>query len=157
MRVSDDDERNVHRFLDGELDEAASAGFRARLAAEPGLRERLAEARALRVGFEAGRGRAIAAPAGFTASVVAGVRQLPARAELEQREVAESVIRLCRRLLVAALVVLSFGVAWHVGLLDAHRDTLEAAPAEVRSEMERLVALIDAGLPGVDGRESRSK
>ena len=37
MKLSQHDELLLHRHLDGELDAASSASFRARLAAEPGL------------------------------------------------------------------------------------------------------------------------
>jgi anti-sigma factor RsiW len=146
MKISHHDELELHRFLDGELDAAASAAFRARCEAEPALRQRLVEERAMRAAFAAARGVPTGPSTGFTASVIAAVRQLPARREIEEREAGEAVVRLCRRLLVAALIVFGLGAAWHGGLLDSDRgNLLEAAPDEIRTEMERLDALIESG------------
>jgi len=148
MKITHEDERKLLRFLDGELDAAAAAVFRARLDAEPALRQRATEERGIRAGFAAARDEVVTVPAGFTASVVAAVRQLPARRELEEREVDETIVRLCRRLLVAAVLVFGLGAAWHSGLFDAgsnRGNVLEAAPDQIRSEMERLDTLIESG------------
>lgn len=147
MNQSPDDTKILHRFLDGELDAAAAAALRARLAAEPDLSRSLAAEQILRGGFAAARATAIAPPAGFTAGVLAAVRQLPARDQIEREEVADRVVRLCRRLLVAAAIVFGLGLVWHSGLLDARSDKLEAAPDEIRTEMQRLDSLI----PTLDG------
>lgn len=147
MTSSHDDLKSLHRFLDGELDAAANAALRARLAAEPELRQLLAGEQRLRDGFAAARTPVVAAPAGFTAGVLAAVRRLPSRDQLELQEVGDRIVRLCRRLLIAAAVLFGLGLVWHSGLLDAHTDKLEAAPDEIRSEMERLDARIRAGLP----------
>ncbi|MBL8727435.1 MAG: hypothetical protein JNM25_03320 [Planctomycetes bacterium] len=160
MNPSRDDLQNLHRFLDGELDAAAAAAFRTRLAAAPDLRRQLAAERALRDGFVAARGGVVAAPTGFTADVLAAVRRLPSRDQLEQQEVADRVVRLCRRLLLAAAVLFGVGLVWHGGLFDAQTDKLEAAPDEIHREMERLDALIlegalDRGGPDRGGSERR--
>jgi len=147
MNQTHADSKTLHRFLDGELDAAASAAFRTRLLAEPELRQLLAAEQQLRGGFVAARAEVVAAPAGFTAGLLAAVRRLPSRDQLEQQEVGERVVRLCRRLLVAAVILFGLGLVWHSGLLDAHTDKLEAAPDEIHSEMERLDARIRAGLP----------
>lgn len=153
MNLSHDDQKTLHRFLDGELDAAAAAAFRTRLQASPELRRHLAAEQQLRGGFVAARGDAMAPPAGFAAGVLAAVRRLPSRDQLEQQEVGERVVRLCRRLLVAAVLLFGLGLVWHAGLLEARNDKLEAAPDEVQSEMERLDALIRArALDGVPER-----
>jgi anti-sigma factor RsiW len=143
------DDMTLHRFLDGELDAAAAGAFRARLAAEPALRERLAVEQRVRSGFTGARAEATAAPAGFTAGVMAAVRRLPDRGTLEQQvaqqDLADRIVRLCRRLLIAAAVVFGLGLLWHSGLFDDHADRLEAAPDELRLELERLDARIRAG------------
>jgi anti-sigma factor RsiW len=142
MNQSHDDLKTLQRFLDGELQAAASAALRTRLAAEPELRRQLAAEQRQRDGFVAARANPAVAPAGFAASVLAAVRQLPGREQIEQQEVAERVVRLCRRVLLAAALVFGIGLAWHSGLLDSHSDKLEAAPDEIESEMKRLDALI---------------
>jgi anti-sigma factor RsiW len=153
MNQSHDDTRNLHRFLDGELDATAAAALRTRLAAEPDLRRQLAAEQAMRGGFATVRAAAVTPPAGFTAEVLAAVRRLPARDQIEQQDTAERVVRLCRRLLLAAAVLFGLGLVWHSGLLDAHSDKLEAAPDEIRSEMQRLDAMIPT--LGGPGREAR--
>ena len=83
------------------------------------------------------------------------MRQLPARDRLEQQEVGDRVVRLCRRLLLAAAVLFGLGLVWHSGLLDTRSDQLEAAPDEIHQEMERLDALIRAQAVDGGGQERR--
>ena len=149
MKISHEDRRRLQRFLDGQSTVAESAGLRARLGEEPDLRQVFEEEQRLRAGFAAARTAGPVAPAGFTAGVMAAVRQLPSRRELEEREVGESVKQLCRRLLVAALIVMGLGFVWHSGLLECRRgETLEAAPDEIRREMDRLDQVIQSGALG---------
>lgn len=140
------DERTLQRFLDGQLDPAAAAAFRSALASDAALRERVETERRLRAGFAAARGTT--APAGFTAGVMAAVRRLPGRDVLEQQDVGDRIVRLCRRLLIAAAVLFGIGLVWHSGLFDVSTSRLEAAPDEIQREMERLDALIRAGQVG---------
>ncbi|MFN3243871.1 MAG: hypothetical protein ACE37K_20360 [Planctomycetota bacterium] len=136
------DDLMVQRYVDGQLPEAEAAAFAARMLQEPSLRERVEELQRFAVGF-AEDGDAIAAPAGFTANVLAEVRRLPDRAELEQMDVAAGAVKLCVRVLLAAALILGLGLAWHSGLLDGNRaDTLEAAPDAIEKEMDRLDQLI---------------
>lgn len=153
MKISQHDEQNLHRLLDDALSPAEAAALRLRLEAEPALRRHYEAAQRLRAGFAAVRATGAVAPVGFTAGVLAGVRRLPSRQELEEREVGDSIVRLCRRLLVAAALVFGLGFAWRCGLLDGSRsNTLEAAPdkvqRETQRELDRLDALIQSGALG---------
>ena len=143
MTLSRDD-RQLQRYLDGELAGEERAAFSARLLADADLRERFERAQGLRQPFAKLRAEAPAgAPADFTASVLAEVRRLPDRALLEQQDVTSATMRLCRRMLLAAAVLCAIGIAWHAGLLDRGASaTVEAAPDDVQREMERLDELI---------------
>ncbi|MEO6594633.1 MAG: hypothetical protein ABIP94_07755, partial [Planctomycetota bacterium] len=103
--ISLSDERLLHRLLDGELDTRVTAELQARLGGEPALRQRFEREQALRAGFQAVRARGRTAPASFTTGVIAAVRRLPSRTEIEQSEVSERILRMCRRLLIAAAVL----------------------------------------------------
>jgi anti-sigma factor RsiW len=142
MTISHADSLLVQRFLDGELSPEAGAALRARLAAEPDLAAAVEAARALRVPFAAAKA-APGAPAGFAGRVVAAVRQLPSRAQLEGAEAAAVVLRVCRRVLVAAAVLFAVGLAMRSGWLELGLGApLQAAPDEVQSELQRLDRLI---------------
>jgi anti-sigma factor RsiW len=131
------DERTMQRYVDGELSESDAAAFAARLLREPGLRAEVAALEALTARMTPAAPPA--APSDFTANVLTAVRRLPERAQLEQAEVTASAVRLCVRVLVAAGLLLGLGLAWHAGLLDqGGADTLEAAPAVIEQELERL-------------------
>src|SRR5262245_31148604 len=95
MKLSHQDELLLQRHLDGELDPAAAAAFRARLAAEPALARVHDDERSLRTGFLAGREFAMRPPASFTAGVLAAARQLPGREQLQRMDVSASAIRVC--------------------------------------------------------------
>ncbi|MCA8954046.1 MAG: hypothetical protein KDE27_31350 [Planctomycetes bacterium] len=138
-----DDQRLLQKFRDGELGPSESTAFAARLAAEPTLRAGLQELEELTRGFAADRARTFTPPAGFTASVLAEVRQLPNRLELRQIEVSGVALTLCRRLLLAAAILFGIGLCWHAGLFPNDRsDKLEAAPAdELQQEIDRLDAI----------------
>jgi len=140
MSLSRDD-LMIQRYVDGELPEADAAAFAARMLQEPSLRERVEELQQFASGFAGGD--SVAAPAGFTANVLAEVRRLPDREELEQMDVAAGAVKLCMRVLIAAALIFGIGLAWHSGLLDGNRaDTVEAAPDAVEKEMDRLDQLI---------------
>lgn len=140
MSPSNDD-LLIQRYVDGELSEGDAAAVAARMLREPALRERVEGLELLSLG--AGGDAPVAAPPGFTAKVLAEVRRLPARAELQQLDVAMGAVRLCSRVLLAAALVLGVGLAWHAGLLDGGRSgALEAAPGTIEQEMERLDQLI---------------
>jgi anti-sigma factor RsiW len=142
MTTSHADSLLVQRFLDGELSADAAAALRARIAAEPELAAAVAAARALRVPFAVAKA-ASGAPAGFAGRVVAAVRQLPSRAQLEGAETAAVVLRMCRRVLVAAAVLFAVGLAMRSGWLEVGLGApLQAAPDEVESELERLDRVI---------------
>lgn len=157
MRLSQDDERMLDRLLDGELDASAASALQARIDAEPSLRSAFEGRQCVRAAFAAARGVQVAAPAGFTANVLAATRRLPTRGELEQADVGESIVRLCQRILLAAVVVVGLGWALYGGLLDrtfsSSGSTLEAAPDDVQREMDRLDALIQSG--AVDERKAK--
>jgi anti-sigma factor RsiW len=159
MKLSTADQLLLQRHLDGELEAAADAAFRARLAAEPELADAATSARALRVGFAAARATTMRPPATFAAAVVAASRRLPTRHMLEQADVTAGAIAMCRRLLLAALVLGALGLLWHSGLVrDESPATMQASPADVQREIERLDAELGAhgGSPGAPaGRSPR--
>lgn len=155
MKLSATDERLLHRFLDGELPDQEAAACRTRLEsgleADAVLRQGLQELQQMRRVVAAARAPLVAAPAGFTAGVLAAARRLPSREqmqklEVEQAAVGQGLMTLCRRLLIAAAVLFCVGLAWQSGLFgDRRADTLQAAPGDVQREMDRLDALIQSG------------
>lgn len=158
MHLSPNDERLLYRFLDGELADDDAAACRARLEREPLLRQGLDELRDRVSGFATARTAVIAAPAGFTAGVLAAVRRLPDRELLRASEVEPQLIVFCRRLLIAAAVVFGIGLLWNSGLFDTRRaDTLQARPGEIDREMQRLDELIKSGVLESAPRGERPK
>lgn len=150
MNISTHDQRNLQRLIDGELPPAEAVALRARVDAEPALRAAFAAMDEQRSRFaEVARVGIATAPGGFTASVVAAARRLPDRRELEAQDVGEGIVRVCRRLLLAAAIVGALGAFWYSGLWRAGGDhRVEAAPDEVQKEMQRLDALIESGAVG---------
>ena len=143
MSISHQDQLLLQRHLDGELDTAAATAFGARLAAEPELARAAADAAALRRGFAAARRSTLRPSPSFTAGVLAAVRQLPSRQQLEQADVAASAGRLCRRLLLAAALLAGLGFAWQAGLVGRSEPaTLQAAPDP--GEVLRVIQELDA-------------
>jgi anti-sigma factor RsiW len=145
QRIQKADERRLHRFLDGELDAPAQQLLRTRLLAEPLLQARLRELEAVRALFAADRGERPPAPKGFTSDVLAAVRQQT----LEQgwrRNVDDDsdLIRLCRRILVAAALLFSLAAVIQSGLLQSRSSVVEAGPDRIRAECRRLDELISA-------------
>jgi anti-sigma factor RsiW len=139
MNLSTADSLLLQRYLDGELDTAAAAAWRARVDGEPALQQALAAQQALRGAFRAARGDSSRPPAGFAQRVLAGVRQLPARAELEAAAAAGTVQRLCRWVLLVAAVLFCAGLAMRAGWLQTGFGAgLQAAPDEVADELQRL-------------------
>lgn len=143
MNLSTADSLLLQRYLDGELDTAALAAWRVRVEREPALQQALAaqqtQREMLRGAFRAARGESPGAPAGFAQRVLAGVRQLPARAELEAAASADSVQRLCRLVLLVAAVLFCAGLAMRAGWLQTGFGAgLQAAPDEVADELQRL-------------------
>lgn len=135
----------LQRYHDGELDADARAAFEQRLLSEPELRQRLDALRALGAGFAGARADVRRAPAGFAATVVAGVRRLPSREEMQREEVAGAAIVVCRRLLLAAAILIVTALTFHFGLFRHQPSTLQATPDEVQQEMDRLDAMVTGG------------
>lgn len=150
MKISNHDERNLQRLIDGELPPAEAAALRARVEGEPTLRAAFAAMSELHSRFASvARSGITGAPGGFTAKVVAAARRLPDRRELEAHDVGESIVRVCRRLLLAAAIVCGLGAVCYSGLWRGGGDhRVEAAPDEVQKEMQRLDALIESGAIG---------
>ncbi|MBL8748202.1 MAG: hypothetical protein JNK78_03515 [Planctomycetes bacterium] len=157
MKISHDDEGNLHRLLDGELLPEAAVALRARIAAEPALAARFRALEGLRSCFAGDRfagERGSGAPlsAGFTAGVLAAARRLPSRHEMDEQEVGDGVIVVCRRLLLAAAVVVAFGLVWRSGVIgrvfEVSHGALEAESSEMEQEIQRLDALIQSGAIG---------
>jgi len=142
MSFSNDD-RQLQRYLDGQLSETEAAAFAARMLADNELRQRVETMEQAQMGFASARDHAtgpVAAPAGFTAGVMSEVRRLPSREQMQQMDLSEGAVRLCRRLLLAAAIVLGIGLGWQSGLFSPNgSDKVEAAsPAEIEAEMHRL-------------------
>jgi len=152
MNLSTRDLRLLHRFLDGAMVGDEVLAFRARVEAEPHLRQELQSLQQQQRAFQDARQPVMVAPAGFTAGVLAAVRRLPNRTELQESGLTEGMARFCRRLLIAAALLFGLGAAWHVGVFgDDRADTLQAAPGDVKREMDRLDALIQAAGSGTAG------
>jgi hypothetical protein len=104
----------------------------------------------LRAAFGAVRGgrEVMTPPAGFAERVVAATRALPSREAMIQADrlaadLGATVVRLCRRIVLAAIVLFALGLAFASGLLDGGgAGTVEAAPDEVQRELDRLDALL---------------
>jgi hypothetical protein len=144
--LSRGDERLLDRFLDGTLSPGEVASCQRRLEGEPLLRAALRDRTRLRRGFAAGRGTAFAAPAGFAARVVAAARRLPPAADDPE---SADVVRFCRRVLLAAAIVVAATLLWHSGLFASPGDgTLQAAPDEIDRVIDALDAKIRAGETG---------
>lgn len=145
MSLSKSDQE-LQRYVDGELSESEAAAFAARMLSDSELRQRVEALEQVQFGFAAAAAASgpAKAPAGFTASVMAEVRRQPSREQLQQNDIAEATVRLCRRLLIAAAMLLGLGLGWQSGLFQGNGSgEIEAAtPAEVEAEMQRLDDLI---------------
>tara|TARA_R110002072_G_scaffold109160_2_gene236391 strand:+ start:28930 stop:29412 length:483 start_codon:yes stop_codon:yes gene_type:complete len=143
-------DQELQRYVDGQLSESEAATFVARMLSDTDLRQRVEAMEQAQAGFAAAAdvgpsgGRIAVAPAGFTASVMAEVRRLPSREQLQQNDMVETTVRLCRRLLIAAALLLGLGLGWQSGLLSPNgSDEIEAGTqAEVEAEMQRLDDMI---------------
>lgn len=146
MTLSHHDLLLVQRHVDGALDAAADVAFRARLAAEPELARRAAEQRSASDLLRAARGAERRPSPGFTAGLLAAVRQLPTRQQLEQADHVAGAVAWCRRILLAAVVLAALGVVWQSGLVRREAaGVMEADSAAVQREIERLDAEVRAG------------
>lgn len=155
MSLSAADELLVMRHVDGELAPAAAAAFVVRLAAEPALRQRVESLQALRAGFVAGRESGPRPRPDFASKVLASVRQLPSRQQLEQAGAVGGAVTFCRRLLLAAALLGGVGLAWGTGLFDGGApQELHATPDEMQRELDRLDAMLQGGATGA-AREVR--
>lgn len=165
--MSSHDERQLQRYLDGALDPAAAAAFAARLQGDAALRQRHDEAVAMRSLFTAAAATPRRPRADFTAGVLAAARQLPTRQQLQQADEVGAAMAFCRRLLFAAALLGALGLLWRSGLatIGHGADTLQAAPDDVRQEIDRLDALLrsgsldaprQAGSPSAEGSSSAS-
>lgn len=145
--LNDADRQSAMRFVDDEMSSDECQKFEARLAKEPALAAVVDDYRGLQSAFVAEP--APQPSAGFFERV--------------QREVAAGGPRdgdlmtegdavpaslhdfeaLCRRLIVAAALLIGLGLLVWGGLIrSADSGKLEASPAEMRQEMERLDALL---------------
>ena len=153
MNLPHRDELSIQRALDGELSPIDAAAFAARLESEPALREGHAAARALRGAFVVAREVALrprqgasrlgSPRPGFKAAVLAAVRQLPSRLQIEQADTIQHTVTLCRRLLLAAVLLGSVAFAVGSGLLGvAATKSLQASPGEAQRELDRLEEIV---------------
>ncbi len=143
--LTEEDQMLVARFVDGELDAPARREFETRLADEPALRAAVDELTQTSSLFDAGRAEATPQPSeGFQDRVLREIRRLPTGQELATAgsgDVAHFEA-FCRRLMVAAVLLIGLGVLVFAGILrQSDTGKLEASPQEVREEMERLDAL----------------
>jgi len=139
VKLTTADSLSLQRYLDREMSTEQAEAFRRRLAAEPALRAAAAEREAIADGFALARQDVRRAPAGFASAVLAEVRQLPARVQLEAAATAAVVLRVCRRVLIAAAVLAGVALAVQAGLFETGLgEQLQAAPDEVQAEMQRL-------------------
>ncbi len=139
MKLTTADSLLLQRYLDREMPTDQVEAFRRRLAAEPALRAAAAEREAIAAGFAAARQDVRRAPAGFVVGVLAEVRQLPARVQIEAAESSAVVLRVCRRVLLAAAIVAGIGLVLRTGLFETgFGEQLHAGPEEIQTEMNRL-------------------
>jgi anti-sigma factor RsiW len=139
-------DQELQRYVDGQLSESEAAACAVRMLSDTELRQRVEALEQVQAGFAAAAGSrsTASAPAGFTASVMSEVRRLPSREQLQQNDMAAATVRLCRRLLIAAAMLLGLGLGWQSGLFSpTGSGQIEAAtPTEVESEMQRLDDMI---------------
>lgn len=152
--LSEADRILAGRFVDGELPAKERAAFEARLAEDAALQAAVDGQADLSAMFVPGP--APQPSAGFRARVLAAARRLPDSEELSASQSSghqAPVVSLatqrahieafCRRLLVAAALLILFGgLAWAGILRQADSGQLEASRDEIQQEMERLDALI---------------
>lgn len=141
----------LDRFLDGALVGDELQSCRQRLERDPVLRKALQQRKAMRRGFEAGRANAHEPSPGFAANVVAAARRLPVVVDGEGDS--SAAVGLCRRLLIAAAVVVAATALWHSELFHEGGDgTLQASPDEVQRTIDELDARIGRDAGGVNPR-----
>ena len=146
----DHDDLQLQRFLDGVLDPAQRAAFAARLQSEPSLQKRHDDLVKVHSVCTTAAAATVRRPrADFTAGVLAAARQLPSRQQLQQADELGTAVSICRRLLLAAAILFALGLLVRSGLFVADTEqNLSASPDDVRTEMERLDALLQRG--GID-------
>lgn len=152
--LAPDDERLLHRFVDGELPDAAMTEFRRRLEREPELRRHVQELQSLRGCFrrDAAGAAAVTAPAGFTAGLLTTIRQRTLTQSWRDDAGEEPQLqRLCRRLLLAAAILAALGASWHAGLFRhvaekqvEAADELRQLDALIRADSSRLPAAVES-------------
>jgi len=147
-RLSNKDLQLLDRFLDGALSGAELQACRHRLETEPAFRKELQQRRGLRRGFEAGRETAFEPSPDFAASVVMAARRLPV---VDAEGDSAGSATLCRRILIAAALVLAATILWHSELFhDGGEDTLQASPDEVQRTIDELDARIRMDVDGTE-------
>ncbi|MEM7199273.1 MAG: hypothetical protein AAF628_03345 [Planctomycetota bacterium] len=149
MNGRERDEHLVARFIDGMLHSEELAAFERRQLSEPTLRAMVEEQREARDWLTRDRAACDAAEPtrrSIAGAVLAEVRRLPSRAELERHEITEaaeqSVLRLSRALLVAAALVFAVSALFWSGLMQGTDPRhLEASD---RQRIEAIDHAIDA-------------
>lgn len=145
-RFNKNDEIRIARYVDGEMSSADRAEFSARLSKDAALLAALHTAEeASRVLHDA-RPESVPAPATFPCAVLDAIRCLPSRHELvkittteaENEERIVAVIAHGRRLLVAAVVVLSLSSLFCFNLLRSESGTLSAKAVDDEKLMKQL-------------------
>ena len=154
-------DREVARYVDGEMSGGEAAEFEARVRAEPALRRAVDEVRELSARFAAGRGEpAIAPSAAFRDRVLSEVFAPPRAAAIDA--VPADVRTFALRIVCAAAVLLIAAVLAAVVASGRNAGTgrLEASPADVQRAMAELDARIESAVgvrsaPTVDGAGRR--
>ncbi|GAB4136487.1 MAG: hypothetical protein Fur0037_01070 [Planctomycetota bacterium] len=130
-RLEPEDERMLHRYLDGEPVDRREV--RARIEREPALRARFEELRDLRRCFEAGKDAPFRPSPGFTDKLMQVVRQRTLEQGWRDDDLeTEESVRLCRRLLLAAVVLIGLVAIWGVGAFSRSSPGTVEASDELR-------------------------
>jgi anti-sigma factor RsiW len=153
-----DTDRQVSRYVDGEMGRDEAAAFEARLRDAGDLRQQVDGIRALRDLFEPERRAARAESlrpyrpsSRLRARVLAGTVRGPAPVREDEAVVVARAWGQRVLYAAAALVFVALaGAAWTLGSVGTGR--LEASPAELQRTLDELDARIRAGAEAVEGR-----
>lgn len=153
-----DMDRQVSRYVDGEMGRDEAAAFEARLRDRPDVRERIDAMRSMRGLFEPERRAARAESlrpyepsVGLRAKVLARTVRGPAplredEALIVARQAGQRVLYAAAAVVLAVLA----GAAWTLG--NATTGELDASPAELQRTIDELDARIRAGAEAAEGR-----
>ena len=140
-------QQRASRFVDGEVsDPQERERCEKDLVEDPRFRAVVEDLQSLRRVFAASGDGPTAASTGFAARVLADVRRLPERSELEAAESGDlQIVRWAQWVIAAAVLIAATATALWAGAVHTQQGPAElhAAPDEIRAEMERLDAEIE--------------